>query len=164
VDITENHLTYSPLIRAALLPVACFIASAQPSDVPAQTTDAKGRVYVYRYEAFQGEVLRPSIYVDEQDVARIQNGRGVILALEPGQHTLRSNDKQSQITLDVKAGRAYYIRLDLNGGAWKGVGKGLGRLTQMLPEQGVGEFKEAKPAEKRMIKDASFLAPEFVAD
>jgi len=88
----------------------------------------------------------------------------VILALEPGQHTLRSNDKQSHVTLDVKAGRVYYIRLDLNGAAWRGVGKGLGRLTQILPEQGVGEYKEVKPADKRMIKDASFLAPEFVAD
>jgi hypothetical protein len=109
-------------------------------------------------------VVRPSIFVDDKDVARLQSGRGVILALEPGKHTLRSNDKQSQIELDVKAGRAYYVRLDINGAAWKGFGKALGRLTPILPVQGVGEYKEVKADDKRMIKDTSLVAAEFVPE
>jgi len=64
VEIRENRSTYSQIIRAAVLAMACFIASAQPSDVPAKVPDGKGRIYVYRYDAFQGKVLRPSIDVD----------------------------------------------------------------------------------------------------
>jgi hypothetical protein len=57
--------------------------------------------------------VKPSIYCDERDVARVQNGRSVVLALTPGKHTFRSNDSQSQINVDLKAGEAYYIRLDI---------------------------------------------------
>jgi len=129
------------VIGMALLALACSIGSAQPSDVAAKVLDAKGRIYVYRYLAIQGKAVRPSIFVDEKDVARLQSGRGVVLALEPGQHILRSGDKQSQIVLDVKAGRAYYIRIDIAGGSWSWKAfANIGRLTLILPEQGVGEY------------------------
>ncbi len=116
------------------------------------------RVNVYRYKQYLGSGLRPSIYVDERDVARLQNGRYVVLALQPGKHSFRSNDKQSQIELDGKAGQEYYIRIDIATGYWKGHG----RLTLVQPEQGVGEIKEMKPVDGGMIKDREFLAADFV--
>lgn len=114
-------------------------------------------VYVYRYKAFEGKGLRPSIYVDDKDVVRLQSGRGVALALRPGKHMFRSNDKQAQVELDLKAGQSYYIRIDIAAGFWKGHG----RLTLVQPEQGAGEYKQVKPVDKGMIKDSELLAPDF---
>ena len=118
---------------------------------------ANVRVNVYRYKQFVGKALRPSIYCDAKDVVRLQNGRYVALALAPGKHAFRSNDKQSQIDLDLKAGQEYYIRIDIATGMWKGHG----RLTLVQPEQGAGELKQMKAVDAGMINDKEFLAADF---
>ena len=116
----------------------------------------KVRVYVYRYRQIYGIAIRPSIYCDGKDVARIQSGRSVVLALTPGKHTLRSSDKQSQIDLELRVGQQYYIRIDL--------GSASGRVTLVPPEQGAAEFKQVKSADAKMIKDKTFLASDFVPE
>ena len=142
------------LIQAAM---AVSALCAEPALFqPAAGSVAK--VHVYRYKAFQGKGLRPSIYVDNQDAVRLQSGRGVVLALPPGSHSFRSNDKQSQIEIDLKAGQTYYIRLDIA----TGVFKGHGRLTLVQPEQGVGEYRQLKPVDKDMIKAPALVASDFV--
>lgn len=119
--------------------------------------DSSAKVYVYRYKAFEGKALRPSIYVDDKDIARLQSGRGVVLVIPAGKHLLRSNDKQSQIEIELKAGASYYVRVDIASGFFKGHG----RLTLLQPEQGAGEFKTVKPVDKDMIKDKSLVAGDF---
>jgi hypothetical protein len=116
------------------------------------------KVYVYRYKAFEGKALRPSIYVNDADIARLQSGRGVVLSLAAGKHTFRSNDKQSQIEIDVKADQTYYIRIDIA----RGFFKGHGRLTMVAPEQGDSEFKQVKPVDRGMIKSKELIASDFV--
>jgi hypothetical protein len=134
----------------AAAPAVAVVAAA-----PAVAADAKARVYVYRYKQYAGSGIRPSIFCDEKDIARIQNGHGVVMGLTPGKHTFRSNDKQSQIEVDLKPGQECYIRLEIAVGMWKGHG----RLTMIMPEQGIGEFKQMKPADPGMIKDGSLLLP-----
>lgn len=58
---------------------------------------AAARVTVYRYKRYLGKALCPSIYCDELYVARIQDGRYVVLALSPGAHAMRSNGKQPHV-------------------------------------------------------------------
>ena len=145
-------------VYLALLTFGALPIYSQDASTTAKPSDAKVRVHVYRYKAFQGKALRPSIYVDEKDTARLQSGRGVILALEPGKHAFRSNDKQSQIDLDLKPGQDYYIRIDIA----PGLMKGHGRLTLVQQEQGVGEYKQIKSVDAAMIKEKSALAPDFV--
>jgi len=137
--------------------VLLFVPAAMTAQESPKPSGDNVRVNVYRYKQFVGKGLRPSIYCDDKDVARLQSGRYVVLALTPGTHALRSNDKQSQIQLDLKAGQEYYIRLDIATGFWKGHG----RLTMVLPEQGAGEVKQMKPVDAGMIKDKEFLAADF---
>jgi hypothetical protein len=144
----------STLITSAIL-LLPFVLAAQ--DAPRPSGD-KARVVFYRYKQYAGSGIRPSIFCNEKDVARIQNGRYVALELSAGKYAFRSNDKQSEIDLDLKAGQDYYIRLDIAVGMWKGHG----RLTLVMPEQGLGEAKQMKPADKGMIKDKEFLASDFV--
>lgn len=135
-----------------------FTPAATTGQEQSKSPGGKVRVNVYRYKQFVGKGLRPSIYCDERDVARVQSGRSVVLALAPGKHMFRSNDKQSQIELELKVGQEYYIRIDIA----TGLMKGHGRLTLVQPEQGVAEFKQTRPADAGMIKDKEFLAVDFV--
>jgi hypothetical protein len=108
-------------------------------------------LHVYRQRRFVGSALAPSIYVDDQQVARVGNGRRFTAKLTPGTHGIRSDDKSSSVSLDVKPGQDYYIRIDEETGAWKGHGK----LTLLQVEQGKPEYALVKPVEteRRIAKD-----------
>lgn len=147
-------------VKSLIFGGACLIPWFIHSQDASKPTGDRARVYVYRYKQYIGKGLRPSIYCDDKDIARVQSGRSVILELAPGRHAFRSNDQQSQIDLDLKAGQEYYIRIDIA----TGLLKGHGRLTLVQLEQGVAEFKQMKPADAGMIKDKEFLAADFVPE
>jgi hypothetical protein len=110
-----------------------------------------GLLHVYRQRRFVGSALAPSIYVDDQQLARVGNGRRFTAKLTPGTHAIRSDDKSSSVSLDVKPGQDYYVRIDEEPGAWKGHGK----LTLPQSEQGKPEYALVKPVEteRRLAKD-----------
>ena len=153
LDDEEKFVRFLYVMAAAAFLMPSLVRSEVKAGAPAD----KARVYVYRYKQYAGKALRPSIYVEDRDVARIQNGRYVILSLPTGKHSFRSNDKQSEIDLDLKGGQDYYIRIDIAMGLWKGHG----RLTLVQPEQGAGEMKQMKPADSGMINDREYLVEDF---
>lgn len=137
-------------------------SSVAPAQSPAQTSAPAAspaaeiaHLRVYRQRRYLGSALAPSIIVDGTQVARVGNGRRVIIKLTPGSHTITSDDKSSAISIEAKGGQDYYIRIDETPGAWKGHGK----LTMLMPEQGRPEFKMEKPVEperkfaKEMIEE-----------
>jgi hypothetical protein len=101
---------------------------------------AKATVYVYRYKLVMGSAYSPSVYCDDKQLARMDNGKYFAVAVDPGAHVFNSNDKQSRIALDVQPGRAYFIRLEISPGLWKGHGQ----LTLVTPEQGRAELTSGK--------------------
>lgn len=127
-------------------------APSPRADVP---SDAVAHLHVYRQRRYAGSALAPSIAIDGTQIARVGSGRRVTIRLKPGPHSIGSDDKSSAITLDVKSGQDYYIRVDEQPGFWKF----RGRLTLLLPEQGSAEYKLQKPIEperalkKDMIED-----------
>ena len=145
------------------------LAVAQESTTTAPQTaevnPAKATVYVYRYKQFVGSALAPSVYCDESQLARMDNGRYFAAKIDPGKHTFRSNDPQSGLELDVKAGQEYFLRVEIAAG----VMKGHGRLVLMSPEQGSYELKskklkpldEGKVVDRNQVslKEASFEIP-----
>jgi len=167
-----------PVDEPSLLPAACEAppVAAQtppnqsvPDQAQARATAAPARapaaefawLRVYRARRFVGSALAPSIYVDDKQVARVGNGRRVTIRLAVGLHSIRSDDKSSAISLDVKPGQEYYLRVDEEPGFWKGHGK----LTLMMPEQGAPEFKLRKSIEedrkilKEIIEEEAEAAP-----
>ena len=133
-------------------------AGAGNGTMPAPN-DGKIRVFVYRPVGITSKEFRPSIFVDEMDTARIQSGRNIVLALPGGTHIFRSTDKKDQISLDLKPGEKYYVRVEVSGVAIKGRGK----LVLVMPEQATGEFAQTKPDDSTMIKNRMLVAPEFIA-
>jgi len=150
-------------LRILGLLIICFTglaAIAQEPTVDSQkATDAKASkatVYVYRYKQFVGSALAPSVYCDETELARMENGRYFTVKLDPGKHSFRSNDKQSGTELDMKAGQEYFLRVELVAGAMKGHG----RLVLMSPEQGGYELKSSKlkPLNSNKVVNATLVS------
>lgn len=133
-----------------VLALTPFCIQAQEPSTPKQPTSV---VYVYRYKQFVGSALAPSVYCDEVQLARMENGRYFAVNVDPGQHTFRSNDKQSGIQLDIKPGQEYFIRLDIAAGFMKGHG----RLILTAAEQGRYELQsnQLKPLDASKVADTS---------
>ena len=101
---------------------------------------SKAIVYIYRYKQFVGAALAPSVYCDDVQLARMENGRYFATTVEPGKHIFRSNDEQSGIGLLATAGQQYFIRVDIAAGFMKGHG----RLQLMDGQQGMYELTSDK--------------------
>jgi hypothetical protein len=146
------------LLSIALLSLFAF---AQESTGTAQATDqsdTKATIYVYRYKQFAGSALTPSVYCDEAQLAKMENGRYFTVRLDPGKHVLHSNDKQSGIELDLKAGQQYFVRVEIA----TGLMKGHGRLILVAPEQGGYEMQSSKlkPLDADKVVDATRVSVE----
>lgn len=122
----------------------------------APSKDSQVTVYIYRYKQFVGSALSPSVYCDENELARMENGRFFVVKLSSGKHTFRSNDKQSGIDVDLKNGQDYYIRVEIAAGMMKGHG----RLILTAPEQGSYETKKLKPLDRDKVKDSEHVVTE----
>jgi len=121
---------------------------AQSNDKP-EASNPNAVVYIYRYKQFVGYTVEPSVYCNEVQLARMDNGRFFKVVLDPGTYTFRSNDKQSGIEMDLKKGEVYYIRVEIA----QGLLKQYGRLVLMAKVQGVYEIKKLKPLGSSKIKD-----------
>ncbi|MGA9672825.1 MAG: DUF2846 domain-containing protein [Terracidiphilus sp.] len=151
------------IVKAFLcLAFLCSFAQAQQpqtTTTPAESTaasaskDSQATVYIYRYKQYVGSALSPSVYCDETELARMDNGKFFVAKLSPGKHVFHSNDKQSGIDQDLAGGHDYYIRVELVAGMMKGHG----RLVSVAPEQGAYEIKQLKPLATDKVKDTQHV-------
>ncbi len=132
--------------------------SSQPAPSQAASTPTTAAVYIYRYKQFVGSALAPSVYCDDLQLARMENGRYFTVRVDPGNHTFRSNDAQSGVALDVNAGQEYFIRVDIA----TGLLKGHGRLTLTSFEQGRYELQSNKlrPLDGGKVTDRAHVSVE----
>jgi hypothetical protein len=154
--MSAGRLRFVLLASLGTLAVAGQLSQVS-QQVPPAPQDGKVRVYVYRNSGILDKEFRPSIFADETDVAQMQAGHNVILALRPGKHTFRSTDKEEQVSLDLKPGERYFVRIDVSLVALKGHGK----AVSVASEQAVPEFSQTKPADENMLKDRTSIASEF---
>ena len=132
-------------------PSAASVETSQPA--APEISDSKATIYFYRIKQFAGSALEPGVYVDDKEVANMDNGRFFGVTLEPGKHTFRMGDKQTGFEIDMKAGQVYYARVSIEMGFWKGHG----RLTLLQPEQGAFEIKKVKPLGISKVKNRTLV-------
>ena len=139
----------------SLIFLTLFAVAQEPPNTtqPADKSDTKATIYVYRYKQFTGSALTPSVYLDDSPLAKMENGRYFTVRIDPGKHVFHSNDKQAGVELDLKAGQQYFIRVEIATGFMKGHG----RLVLVAPEQGTYELKSSKlkPLDASKVVDAS---------
>lgn len=121
--------------------------TAQPATTPAPATaeTAKptaefGYLVCYRQKRFMGAALNTSVFLDEVELADLDNGCYIIVKAKPGEHKLRGDAKKDFWPINVEAGKVYYYRIELVMGMWKGHG----RLASVSNVVGETEFKEWK--------------------
>jgi hypothetical protein len=119
----------------------------------ANAQDVKGEpkaiAYIYRKKEFSTRTWRPSVYVDEGELGRSQNGRYLVAKLSPGKHTFRSELAQEAIQIDLKGGECYYFRTEIASGVWKAHG----RLLSVTPEQGRSDLVQLQPIDLGNVRD-----------
>lgn len=120
------------LLRFATILVLSAIGCAQQATptatetVTAQsaTSQAAGTVIFYREGHFTGSALKPSVYLDGREVARLKNGTYFMTQLEPGKHEVGSSAKnEPPLAIDVKQGETVYIQMIVVSGTWRGAGR-----------------------------------------
>jgi hypothetical protein len=153
--------------RLFLLAVFTIMAVAYAQDsgsqlkAPASDPSAQATVYFYRYKQFVGSALAPSVYCDDSQLARMDNGRFFVAHIASGKHSFRSNDAQSGVDLDLKGGEKYFLRVEIA----TGMMKGHGRLVLTPAEQGTYELKakQFKPLDADKITDKSRVTAQDAA-
>jgi Carboxypeptidase regulatory-like domain/Protein of unknown function (DUF2846) len=128
----------------ATAPTETTTSSTQEFPAP-----GKAFIYVYRHKRVEGFALNPGVYLDDKQIAAMDNGRYFAMAIEPGLHTLRSNDKNSGVEMEFKPNETYYARIEIKTGFWKGHGM----MVLVLKEQGAYEIKALKPLNLDMVKN-----------
>lgn len=142
----------SPAMAApAPAPSAAPAAMSAPDAVPA-TDPAMATVYIYRPKSFVGMALQPTVMLDGKDLLDARNGTVWTGKFEPGHYAFQMDDKKSGAELDLKAGEAYYLRVDIVMGVWKGGG----RMTQVAPQQGVTDTQKLNPLPASEVKHTMF--------
>ncbi|HMK23974.1 MAG TPA: DUF2846 domain-containing protein [Terriglobales bacterium] len=123
-----------------LLGISQTFARAQSTSASTPQDSSRATVYIYRYKQFVGSGLAPSVYCDDVQLARMENGRYFTTTVDAGKHIFRSNDEQSGIVLQAVAGGQYFIRVDIATGFMKGHG----RLSLLDSQQGMYELTSDK--------------------
>lgn len=116
-------------------------------------------VFIYRPNKWGGRALEPSVFVDETELARMDNGRYFAIKLKPGKHIIRMTDDKKGYAFDMGPGQTYFFRIGIEAGMWKGHGK----ITLDDRERGVQEIKKLKFIGQDKIKAPSLvveLAPQ----
>ena len=111
--------------------------------------EATAIVYFFRYTEWHGNIVEPSVYCDGIQLARLDNGRYFAVRFDPGEHTCKSNHKESTLKLALKAGEIYYVRMEMELGVWKSKG----RLVPIGKARGPIELRKLQALSPEKIKD-----------
>ncbi len=128
-----------------------LVAVVPETPTAANTTDAI--IYIYRPNKMGGKALEPSVFVDDIELARMDNGRYFALKLKPGKHIIHMTDDKKGYAFDMGPGQTYYFRVGIEMGMWKGHGK----ITLDDADRAIKEIKKIKFIGKDKIKAADVV-------
>ena len=124
---------------ATLVPVAMAKSAASLEEAT---------VFIYRPHKWAGRALEPSVFVDETELARMDNGRYFAIKLKPGKHIIRMTDDKKGYAIDMGPGQTYFFRIGIEMGMWKGHGK----ITLDDRERAIEEIKKIQFLSQDKIK------------
>ena len=128
-----------------------LVALATETANPTNAADAI--VFIYRPNKMMGRALEPSVFADDTELARMDNGRYFALKLKPGKHTIHMTDDQKGYAIDMGPGQTYFFRVGMEMGMMKGHGK----ITLDEAERATSEIKKLKFIGKDKIKASDLV-------
>lgn len=140
-----------------------FCQTATPASAPAAKPQAKAAaeetatIVFYRPKRFYGSGLTPSIVVNGEQIARMDNGRFFVLAVKPGTLKVESTMKHDPLQIEAKAGKTEFLEMAILTGTWKGGG----RLIPTASADAREALKKLKPLDKKWVhsEQVSFVVP-----
>lgn len=97
-------------------------ASAATAAAPARA-DGKAVVFIYRPGKLVGKALEPSVFCDGVEVGRMDNGRYIVLLVEPGEHRVHMTQDNKRVDFKLGAGEVAFVRIKIVMGMMKGRGE-----------------------------------------
>ena len=120
--------------------------ATEPATSTANAEEAT--VFIYRPKKVVGSGLEPSVFVDQTELARMDNGRYFAIKVKPGKHIIRMTDDNKGYAIDMGPGPKYFFRIGIEAGMWKGHGK----ITLDDAERAIAEIKKLKFIDQDKIK------------
>jgi hypothetical protein len=120
-------------------------ASESTSQAPSGADDCL--IVFFRPMRFVGSALKPSVYVDGQQIARLDNGRYFSLRVSSGKHQITSSMKQSLLDLELKPDEPVYLEMAILPGTWRGGG----RMIPSAESVAIATIAKLKPLDKASI-------------
>lgn len=125
------------------------VSTSQTAPVPVVTKEkVTSRIVFYRPKRYMGSGLTPSIYVNGEQVARLDNGRYFVVSLPPGTYKIESSMKHDPLELELKEGKVQFLEMVILVGNWRGGG----RLIPTGQDDGANAIKKLKPLDKKWVK------------
>ena len=94
----------------ALMMSSVPVTYAESAGIP-DAKEGKGLVVFYRSSAFGGGAVRFNLNQDQKPVGALNSGTFLYRDVDPGQHTFWSQAiSKDSVTIDVVAGKTYYIK------------------------------------------------------
>lgn len=120
---------------------------------PGSANAEEATVFIYRPNKILGKALEPSVFVDETELARMDNGRYFAIKVKPGKHIIRMTDDKKGYALDMGPGQKYFFRIGIEAGMFKGHGK----ITLDEPDRAIAEIKKLKFLDPDKIKSPTIV-------
>jgi hypothetical protein len=100
----------------------------------------KAFIVFFRPSAFYGSALKPSVYVDGQEIGRLGSGKYLTLQTAAGPHTLSSSKKGTSVEIRLTSEQTQYVEMVIQSGNWRGAG----RLIPVPADEGTEKTKKLK--------------------
>jgi Protein of unknown function (DUF2846) len=146
----KHYIWISSLLVAGIAGAGLRATSQQTKD-EGSSKELKAIIIIGRLKDFGTRNWRPSVYVDETELARAQNGRYLVAKVNPGKRIVRAEDPKHSLQMELKAGDCYFFRVEIA----SGLAKAHGRLVGLTPEQGASDLKQLMPIDPSHVRETS---------
>jgi len=117
--MTLRQLVTISLIGILVLASGC-VSTNQSKVFPTPSPD-KGLVYFYLKGGILETTALYSVEQDNQFIGSLEENAYLFVFSEPGNHIFTSNsESESAITINVEAGKTYYVKCDIKKGLFAG--------------------------------------------
>ena len=114
--------------------------ASDPASVAAPAQDST--ITFFREGHFTGSGLKPSVYLDDNELDRLSNGSWFSVHTAPGKHEVKSSAKNEPATvIETKPGATTYVQMVVVTGTWRGAG----RLLEVDPADAQKTVAKLKP-------------------
>lgn len=127
-------------LASIIIALSTFSPAAFTASIPTAKPD-QGLVVFYRMSAFKGKAIRFNVNHAEGTLGQLLSGTYLYKYLEPGTHSFFvqgvSLDGQDSITMNVEAGKTYFVK----GEVLMGWPAGRPKFTQMSEPEALADLE-----------------------